>query len=396
MLLLEPTGDQVQLTLRLTRSHAVGETPQHREEAGAARFQPFRRSHQRDHRQWGPEIGGERRAREARTGHAHDLHRALVHFDGASEDPRIPAESPFPEIVPQNHHGMSVGHRVLLGREGSPEGRKSPERVEVAVRDELDGDALGARRSRQGDRVGVGGDHPVQAPGFPAPIAELRHGCESDGLLPAGPVHPVHEDQSVRVGKGQTPQDRPVENTEERRVATDRERERQHRRGGEAWRPPQPAKREPDVPHHRAPDHSHRSSSSRSRTTHSGRPRRPAPCLLRLGPEPLQITPRVSESPPRLEARLVRAKALGHQLVRQKLQVMFELCRQPPLVVVRETGRWRRLERPVFHGRTTAPTASLNSLQRASSTSRWSRPASVRRYALARRPVSVLPHADSR
>ena len=175
---------------------------------------------------------------EARRHDTDDGEGPSVEENRPADDLRITAEGALPETIAEHGDGDLLRHDVLVGAKDAAMRRLDAEQREVRRRDHLASDPLRLVPRRERDARPVEGGHCIEGRGAGAPVDEIGIGCASPLEFCAHHVAP-QDDEPVGVRVWQCAASDRVDETEDRRVAADSDRQREHSDRGKAGRSPQ-------------------------------------------------------------------------------------------------------------------------------------------------------------
>jgi hypothetical protein len=187
-----------------------------------------------------PDLGGRVEARGDQRfvlgrHHANDLKRDVVHRNRAADDRRIGAKPPAPEAVAQDHDTPSSGTILLFQKVAAERWLHAEHREEIPA-DADGGQALGFA---VGEERRLPRAHEPHALERLAPFSIVDKRREAH-VARARIVIPIaDDDQTLRFGVRQRPEQHRVDDAENRRVRANTERQGKKRGNREAGRPKQ-------------------------------------------------------------------------------------------------------------------------------------------------------------
>jgi hypothetical protein len=258
----ELRSDRRELGVRLFDGHAVLQARDDADEV-LRRGEVLGVGEARGHRRWNPELRLAAESREAVRQDADDGQRHVIDGHRLADDRGIGREAAAPEPRAEDRDRRGVDG-VFLGAERAAGERRDAERAKVLGRDDLAvkmlGIALAARRDqRRGERRDV--------------IERARRGLQRLDVRPR-PAKPrpavtrrdlgvEEDDETIRIGERQRPQQRAVDDAEHRRGRADAEGERRDRDQRDPAHPDEAAQRVAEIVSERV----HHQKSGRGRTT---------------------------------------------------------------------------------------------------------------------------------
>jgi hypothetical protein len=173
---------------------------------------------------------------------------AFVHADGLAHKLRVEG-GVLPVEITDDDDGDSTSGHLFLGEEGAAPCEWHFERPEVIRTDEINERASGGFAFADADHSAIVSQHPGEEGFCRALFADVCVGgigkrAENSGMFP---VLRVNLNDLRLVREGPRAEEKIVNNSEDGRIGSDTNRERQHRHGGEARRFGQRANRETQI-----------------------------------------------------------------------------------------------------------------------------------------------------